>query len=137
MVQFLKNLDVFVRFYLDLLTRHYMFTYRLHSFVHTTYYSSCNSRYMCGSFSPVSITYVTETYSPVKRVTAISFISTSFMLSVSLAKTCCVVRYSNWHMVYFILTLLYILIAILIYKFVPESPVKNPQLKLVGFFKNF
>lgn len=31
-------------------TRHYMFTYRLHSFVHTTYYSSCNSRYMCGSF---------------------------------------------------------------------------------------
>ena len=48
-----------------------------------------------------------------------------------------VVRYSNWHMVYFILTLLYILIAILIYKFVPESPVKNPQLKLVGFFKNF
>ena len=33
------------------------------------------------AFSPVSITYVTETYSPVKRVTAISFISTSFMLS--------------------------------------------------------
>ena len=51
----------------------------IHSF--TTYYSSCNSRYMRGSFSPVSITYVTETYSPVKRVTAISFISTSFMLS--------------------------------------------------------
>ena len=33
------------------------------------------------AFSPVSITYVTETYSPVKRMTAISFISTSFMLS--------------------------------------------------------
>ena len=91
------------------------------------------------AFSPVSITYVTETYSPVKRVTAISFISTSFMLSGVIGQNLSeiVVRYSNWHMVYFILTLLYILIAILIYKFVPESPVKNPQLKLVGFFKNF
>ena len=86
------------------------------------------------AFSPVSITYVTEMYSPVKRVTAISFISTSFMLSGVIGQNLSeiVVRYSNWHM-----TLLYILIAILIYKFVPESPVKNPQLKLVGFFKNF
>ena len=94
---------------------------------------------MRAAFSPVSITYVTETYSPVKRVTAISFISTSFMLSGVIGQNLSeiVVRYSNWHMVYFILTLLYILIAILIYKFVPESPVKNPQLKLVGFFKNF
>lgn len=38
------------------------------------------------AFSPVSITYVTETYSPVKRMTAISFISTSFMLSGLLVK---------------------------------------------------
>ncbi|RIO51893.1 MFS transporter [Staphylococcus hominis] len=91
------------------------------------------------AFSPVSITYVTETYSPVKRVTAISFISTSFMLSGVIGQNLSeiVVRYSNWHMVYFILTLLYIFIAVLIYKYIPESPVKNPQLKLVGFFKNF
>ena len=33
------------------------------------------------SFSPVVMTYTTETYPRVKRVTAISFISTSFMLS--------------------------------------------------------
>ncbi|MBO0316131.1 MFS transporter, partial [Escherichia coli] len=33
------------------------------------------------SFSPAAMTYTTETYPPVKRVTAISFISTSFMLS--------------------------------------------------------
>ena len=126
MVQFLKIWTYSYDFIWTYWTRHYMFTYRLHSFVHTTYYSSCNSRYMRGSFSPVSITYVTETYSPVKRVTAISFISTSFMLSGVIGQNLSeiVVRYSNWHMVYFILTLLYILIAILIYKFVPESPVK-------------
>ena len=58
---------------------------------------------MRGSFSPVSITYVTETYSSVKRVTAISFISTSFMLSGVIGQNLSeiVVRYSNWHMVLF------------------------------------
>ena len=57
-----------------------MFTYRLHSFTLLIILRAIQG--ICAAaFSPVSITYVTETYSPVKRVTAISFISTSFMLS--------------------------------------------------------
>ena len=46
---------------------------------------------------------MTETYSPVKRMTAISFISTSFMLSGIIGQNLSeiIVGFSNWHMVYF------------------------------------
>ncbi|MGA4514400.1 MFS transporter [Staphylococcus caledonicus] len=91
------------------------------------------------AFSPISITYVTETYSPVKRMTAISFISTSFMLSGIIGQNLSeiIVSFSNWHVVYFTLTILYILLAFVIYKNIPESPIKNPQIKLLRFFNNF
>lgn len=91
------------------------------------------------AFSPVAITYTTETYPPVKRITAISFISTSFMLSGVLGQNLSeiIVSQLNWHWVYFILTMLYLVLVILIYKFVPESPYQNPQLQLSKFFSNF
>ena len=91
------------------------------------------------AFSPVAITYTTETYPPVKRITAISFISTSFMLSGVLGQNLSeiVVSQLNWHWVYFILTMLYLVLVMLIYKFVPESPYQNPQLQLSKFFSNF
>lgn len=91
------------------------------------------------AFSPVSITYVTETYTPVKRMTAISFISTSFMLSGVIGQNLSeiIVQFSNWHVVYFILTALYLLLAFVIYKNIPESPIINPNIKLLKFFNNF
>lgn len=91
------------------------------------------------AFSPVSITYVTETFASSKRGTAISFISTSFMLSGVIGQNLSevIVRYSNWHVIYFTLTILYAILAFIIYKTIPESPVKNPNLKLMGFFSNF
>lgn len=91
------------------------------------------------AFSPVAITYTTETYPPVKRITAISFISTSFMLSGVLGQNLSeiIVSQLNWHWVYFILTILYLVLVIIIYKFVPESPYQNPQLQLSKFFSNF
>ncbi|MBF7015936.1 MFS transporter [Staphylococcus durrellii] len=91
------------------------------------------------TFSPVAITYTTETYPPVKRITAISFISTSFMLSGVLGQNLSeiIVSQLNWHWVYFILTILYLVLVVLIYKFVPESPHQNRQLQLSKFFGNF
>ncbi|WP_154838169.1 MFS transporter [Staphylococcus sp. Marseille-Q1834] len=91
------------------------------------------------TFSPVSITYVTETYTPVKRMTAISFISTSFMLSGVIGQNLSeiIVQFSNWHVVYFVLTVLYLVLAFVIYKNIPESPVINPNIKLLKFFNNF
>ena len=91
------------------------------------------------AFSPISITYVTETYSPVKRMTAISFISTSFMLSGIIGQNLSeiIVGFSNWHVVYFTLTVLYIVLALVILQNIPESPVKNPQIKLLKFLNNF
>ena len=69
------------------------------------------------SFSPVVMTYTTETYPRVKRVTAISFISTSFMLSgVRQNMSELVVSYLNWQWVYFILTILYLILVLVIYK---------------------
>jgi YNFM family putative membrane transporter len=91
------------------------------------------------AFSPVAITYTTETYPPVKRITAISFISTSFMLSGVFGQNLSeiIVSQLDWHWVYFILTILYLVLVIIIYKFVPESPYQNPQLQLSKFFSNF
>ncbi|MEQ6028460.1 MFS transporter [Staphylococcus saccharolyticus] len=91
------------------------------------------------SFSPVAMTYTTETYPPVKRVTAISFISTSFMLSGVLGQNMSemIVSHFNWQWVYFILTLLYLILSFVILKNVPESPHKNPDIKLLKFFNNF
>lgn len=91
------------------------------------------------SFSPVVMTYTTETYPRVKRVTAISFISTSFMLSGVLGQNMSelVVSYLNWQWVYFILTILYLILVLVIYKNVPESPHKNPDIQLIKFFNNF
>lgn len=87
------------------------------------------------SFSPVVMTYTTETYPRVKRVTAISFISTSFMLSGVLGQNMSelVVSYLNWQWVYFILTILYLILVLVIYKNVPESPHKNPDIQLIKF----
>nr|WP_276311760.1 MFS transporter [Staphylococcus haemolyticus] len=91
------------------------------------------------AFSPISITYVTETYSPIKRMTAISFISTSFMLSGIIGQNLSeiIVGFSNWHMVYFTLTVLYIILAFVIHRQIPESPMKNPNIQLLKFFNNF
>lgn len=91
------------------------------------------------SFSPVAMTYTTETYPPVKRVTAISFISTSFMLSGVLGQNMSemIVSHFNWQWIYFILTLLYLILSFVILKNVPESPHKNPDIKLLKFFNNF
>ena len=84
------------------------------------------------SFSPVVMTYTTETYPRVKRVTAISFISTSFMLSGVLGQ-----NMSELVVIYFILTILYLILVLVIYKNVPESPHKNPDIQLIKFFNNF
>lgn len=91
------------------------------------------------SFSPAAMTYTTETYPPVKRVTAISFISTSFMLSGVLGQNMSemIVSHFNWQWIYFILTLLYLILAFVILKNVPESSHKNPDIKLLKFFNNF
>ncbi|BGE82786.1 MFS transporter [Staphylococcus petrasii] len=91
------------------------------------------------SFSPVSITYVTETYTTTKRVTAITFISTSFMLSGIIGQNLSeiIVNYFSWHIVYFVLTIFYLVIALIIYKYVPESPVIDSNIKLLNFLNNF
>lgn len=91
------------------------------------------------SFSPVSITYVTETYTTAKHVTAITFISTSFMLSGIIGQNLSeiIVNYFSWHIVYFVLTIFYLVIALIIYKYVPESPIIDSNIKLLNFFSNF
>lgn len=78
------------------------------------------------TFSPVAITYTTETYPAKKRVTAISFISTSFMLSGVLGQNLSelIVHHLNWHWVYFTLTVLYLCLIFVIYRYVPEAHVE-------------
>jgi len=91
------------------------------------------------AFSPVAITYTTETYPVAKRLTAVSFISTSFMLSGVLGQNYSeiLIRYFDWHIVFFTLSILYIMLAVLIFKKVPESPVRNPNVQLLKYFSNF
>ncbi|MEL0538551.1 MFS transporter [Staphylococcus debuckii] len=90
------------------------------------------------SFSPVSLTYVTEVFPIKKRVTAISFISTSFMLSGVIGQNLSdiIAAHMSWRIVYFILTVVYILLAIWILRTIPKSPYHTPDTKFSVFFKN-
>lgn len=90
------------------------------------------------SFSPVSLTYVTEVFPITKRVTAISFISTSFMLSGVLGQNLSdiIAAHTSWRVVYFILTIVYLLLILWIYKSIPKSPYHMPDTKFSVFFKN-
>ena len=83
------------------------------------------------AFSPIAITYTTETYPLKKRLTAVSFISTSFMLSGILGQNFSEILISqfDWHIIFFILSSLYICLAIIIFRNVPESPVKIQMFK--------
>lgn len=90
------------------------------------------------SFSPVSLTYVTEVFPIHKRVTAISFISTSFMLSGVIGQNLSdiIAAHMSWRIVYFVLTVVYLLLIVWIYRAIPKSPYHMPDTKFSVFFKN-
>lgn len=48
-----------------------------------------------------------------------------------------IVHHLNWHWVYFTLTVLYLCLIFVIYRYVPESPRRNSDVQLVKFFDNF
>lgn len=90
------------------------------------------------SFSPVSLTYVTEVFPVHKRLTAISFISTSFMLSGVIGQNLSdiIVAHTSWRIVYFVLTVVYLVLIACIYYAIPKSPYHIPDTKFSVFFKN-
>ncbi|MGV3244980.1 MFS transporter [Staphylococcus sp. 11261D007BR] len=91
------------------------------------------------AFSPVSLAYTTEMYPPMKRVTAVSFISTSFMLSGVIGQNLSelIAEVYNWRLTYIVLSLLYIILVYVIYKQVPESPYREPDVKVSHFLSRF
>ncbi|MCY1564736.1 MFS transporter [Staphylococcus pettenkoferi] len=91
------------------------------------------------TFSPVSLAYTTEMYPPVKRVTAISFISTSFMLSGIIGQNLSEILSNayGWRVTYIVLSVLYIILTFVVSKLVPESPYRNPDIKLSRFMSHF
>ncbi|MCU5746417.1 MFS transporter [Staphylococcus sp. SQ8-PEA] len=91
------------------------------------------------AFSPVSLAYTTEMYPPVKRVTAISFISTSFMLSGVIGQNLSEVISNayGWRVTYIVLSILYIILTFGVMKAVPESPYRKPEIKLSQFLSHF
>ena len=44
-----------------------------------------------------------------------------------------IISYFDWHVVYFVLTAFYVLLSISIHKYVPESPIKNADIKVTHF----
>ena len=46
-----------------------------------------------------------------------------------------IISYFDWHVVYFVLTAFYVLLSISIHKYVPESPIKNADIKVTHFLK--
>ncbi|MBI5974837.1 MFS transporter [Staphylococcus canis] len=91
------------------------------------------------AFSPVSLAYTTEMYPPVKRITAISFISTSFMLSGIIGQNLSEIlaEFYSWRVTYLVLSILYVILVAIIFKQVPESPHRDPNVKITRFLGNF
>ncbi|PNZ97825.1 MFS transporter [Staphylococcus massiliensis] len=91
------------------------------------------------TFSPVALTYVTEMFPARKRVTAISFISTGFLLAGVIGQIFSELIASSlgWQYVFLILSVIYLVSLIAVIFFIPKSPYKQADIDIISFFSNF
>lgn len=90
------------------------------------------------TFSPVALSYVLEAFPNHKKITALGFISTSFLVAGILGQAFSrLIAYSmGWNYIFFILAIVYILTALLIHLFIPSLKATNPDESILENIKN-
>ncbi|WP_235847638.1 MFS transporter [Paenibacillus tuaregi] len=90
------------------------------------------------TFSPVALAYAVEMYPAQKRVTAIGFISTGFLVAgiVGQVLSGIISQHLGWNAVFYLLAAVYTVTAILILKFLPKDDIQHPNSSILEPIRN-
>lgn len=93
--------------------------------------------FVAATFAPVALAYVFETYPPEKRATTIAMISTGFLMSGIFGQVASswITRSFGWSYVFLIFSITYLIAFLLVWRILPLSPGKNPNLSLLTIWK--
>jgi predicted MFS family arabinose efflux permease len=89
------------------------------------------------TFSPVALAYAVEVFPPQKRVMAIGFISTGFLMAGIIGQnfSSYVSQHYGWNIVFYLLGIIYVGTALLILWFIPKSPVTYANVSIIAVFR--
>ncbi|MBJ8027212.1 MFS transporter [Bacillus cereus group sp. N21] len=86
------------------------------------------------TFSPVALAYVVESFPVEKKVTTIGFVSTGFLVAgiVGQVMSTVISQYFGWHMVFFLLSSVYMVTALWIYYSLPRGESSQSYTDILG-----
>lgn len=84
------------------------------------------------SFSPVALAYTLEVFPANKKVSAVGFISTGFLVAGIIGQVFSrsVSEYANWNTVFYILAIVYLVTALLVWRYLPQGTPANMAKKI-------
>lgn len=90
------------------------------------------------TFSPVALAYAVEMYPAPKRVTAIGFISTGFLVAgiVGQVVSGIISQHYGWNAIFYLLAVVYAVTAILVVKFLPRGEVQHTGASILEPIRN-
>ncbi|WP_445506043.1 MFS transporter [Niallia sp. 03190] len=89
------------------------------------------------TFAPVAISYIVERFPVNKRVTAIGFVSSSFLMAgiVGQVFSSLVTQFLGWQSVFYWIGAIYLATAVLVAFFIPKGDIQNKNGNLLSSFK--
>ncbi|PFS16603.1 MFS transporter [Bacillus cereus] len=89
------------------------------------------------TFSPVALAYVVEMFPLEKKVTTIGFVSTGFLVAGIAGQviSTAVSQHFGWHMVFFLLSIVYIITAVLVQYSLPKGETSQSYTDIFGPIK--
>ncbi|WP_245592239.1 MFS transporter [Ectobacillus panaciterrae] len=92
---------------------------------------------VAAAFAPISLVYAGEMFPPPKRLTAVGFISSGLLMAgiVGQVFSGIVNEYLGWHVIFFILGILYFITTLLVIGFLPKDEMLRPKENVLIKFK--
>lgn len=90
------------------------------------------------TFSPVALAYIMDFFPSDRKVLAISYISTGFLMAGILGQDISMILsdYFSWKYIFFLFSFIYILTFVILYIFIPAVPIVNPNMSIINNFKD-
>lgn len=90
------------------------------------------------TFSPVALAYIMDFFPSDRKVLAISYISTGFLMAGILGQDISMIlsNYFSWKYIFFLFSFIYILTFVILYIFIPAVPIVNPNMSIINNFKD-
>lgn len=90
------------------------------------------------TFSPVALAYIMDFFPSDRKVLAISYISTGFLMAGILGQDISMILsdYFSWKYIFFLFSFIYILTFVILCIFIPAVPITNPNMSIINNFKD-